>query len=428
MTMAPSVIEVDAPLPARSVWQRRAVVIGLFLGSIMLARAWGVRHRAPVPAKYVEAKVGMGDVVEDVLAKGSVQPRASVDVGAQENGRVARVLVDFGSRVKKGDVLAELETGVYDSQVGAQRAGLRQRRADLDSSRAQVESAWANLETARLARDRTRRLVASHVASQADLDSAAGNFDSAKASYDAAVARVRGADAAARAQSAQVEQSAVNLAYTKIYSPLDGVIVSRNVDPGATVNASYQSPVLFTVASDLGRVRIFADVDESDVGRVRVGQAVDAVADGAMGAHFRGEIEQVRYSPNNTSGIVTYTAVIEVDNPGELLRPGMSVTLDIVTAEAHRVRCVPAAALRFHPKRREAPEEDRGAIDLLPPVGMARVYVVTNSQPGQEQIEEKLIHVGLHDSSCTELRGESLALGASVIVDEAAPPSRKFGP
>jgi len=401
-------------------WVRRlAVGLGAVL-AIGAGLAWASLHRPPPPARFTTAPVAIGDVLENVQATGTVQPLLEVNVGAQVNGRVTQVYVDYNSVVKKGDVLAEIDPLIYGTQVSAQQANLLASRAQLEQAKATAASSKAQREIARVTADRTERLFAQNLASRADLDTAKGNLDAASATYDAAMATISSQQAALGAQTAQLRQSNANLGYTKIYSPVDGVVVTRGIDPGATVQSSFQVAVLFVIAQDLRKMRILADVDEADVGKIADGMDTDCVVDAFPGEVFRGKITQVRFSPNNVSGVVTYSAVVDVDNPDEKLRPGMTTTITVHTHEAHGVPRVPNAALRYRPTPPTGPDGKPilQAPEAALPKGQSRIWVLTSDKLGDEKDEMRVVSVGITDGIYTEVTDPSLAMGSRVVTDE----------
>jgi HlyD family secretion protein len=401
-------------------WVGRIALAGGVALALAGGVAWNAKHRPPAAPRFLVAEATIGDVVERVQATGTVQPLLQVNVGAQVNGRVTQVLVDFNSVVKKGDVLAEIDPLIYGTQVNAQAANLASQRAQLEQAKASAASSKAQALTARAAYDRTQRLFEQNLASHADLDTAKGNFEAAAAQYDAALASIDAQTATINAQKAQLSQSTANLGYTKIYSPVDGIVVTRGIDPGATVVASFQAPVLFVIAKDLRKMRVLADVDEADVGKVQDGMPADCVVDAFPGDLFHGKVSQIRYSPNNVSGVVTYSAVVDVDNPDELLRPGMTTTITVRTHEAHGVIRVPNAALRYKPS---VPLGADGKPIAQPPdaplaKGRAHIWVIASEKPGDEKDEMHTISVGITDGIYTEVTERSLAAGAKVVTDE----------
>jgi HlyD family secretion protein len=408
-------------------WVRRlAVGVGAVV-VVGAGLAWASLHRPPPPARFTTAQVAVGDVLENVQATGTVQPLLEVNVGAQVNGRVTQVYVDYNSVVKKGDVLAEIDPLIYGTQVSAQQANLLASRAQLEQAKATAASSKAQREIARMTADRTAKLFAQNLASAADLDTAKGNLEASSATYDAAMATIASQQAALGAQNAQLRQSNANLGYTKIYSPVDGVVVTRGIDPGATVQSSFQVAVLFVIAQDLRKMRILADVDEADVGKIADGMDTDCVVDAFPGEIFRGKISQVRYSPNNVSGVVTYSAVVDVDNPDEKLRPGMTTTITVHTHEAHGVARVPNAALRYRPTPPTGPDGKPilQAPEPALPKGQSRVWVLTSDKLGDEKDEMRIVSVGITDGIFTEVTDPSLAVGSRVVTDETDADDKK---
>jgi HlyD family secretion protein len=401
-------------------WLRRLAVVGGLVLVIAGGMVWSARHAPPPPAKYLTAQVAAGDVIEKVQATGTVQPLLQVNVGAQVSGRVTQVFVDFNSMVKKGDVLAEIDPLIYGTQVSAQAANLSAQRAQLAQAKASMQSMKAQLETSRIAFERTQRLFEGNLASRSDLDSARGSYDSFRAQYDAASAAVESQQSTIAAQAAQLSQSTANLGYTKIYSPVDGIVVTRGIDPGATVQSSFQAPVLFVIAQDLRKMRVLADVDEADVGKLREGMEADCVVDAFPGEIFRGRVSQIRFSPNNVSGVVTYPAVVEVDNPEEKLRPGMTSTITVRTHEALGVRRIPNAALRYRPSPPTGPDGKPLPQPPEPPLekGKGRLWVETNEKPGLEKSEPRVVSIGITDGMFTEVTDPSLTVGSKVVTDE----------
>ncbi len=408
-------------------WIGRIAVAAVVALAVAGGAVWNAKHRPPPAPRFLTADETVGDVIERVQATGTVQPLLQVSVGAQVNGRVTQVLVDFNSVVKKGDVLAEIDPLIYGNQVSAQAANLAAQRAQLEQARAAAASARSQAMTAKVAFDRTQKLFDQNLASHADLDTAKGNYEAAAAQADAASANVDAQTASIGAQKAQLNQLTANLGYTKIYSPVDGIVVTRGIDPGATVVASFQAPVLFVIAKDLRKMRVLADVDEADVGKVQDGMPADCVVDAFPGDVFHGEVSQIRYSPNNVSGVVTYSAVVDVDNPDEQLRPGMTTTITVRTHEAHGVTRIPNAALRYKPTPplgsdgKPAPQPPESTL----PKGQARVWVVTADKPGDETDEERTISVGITDGIFTEVTGGSLAAGVKVVTDETDADEKK---
>jgi HlyD family secretion protein len=393
-------------------WLRRAAALGVVAVLVGGGLAYRAKNRPIPPAHYVSSTPTTGDVAEKVQATGAVQPILQVNIGSQVNGRIAKVHVDFNSVVKKGDILAEIDPIQYGAQAN-------QVSAQVVAQRAQVESSKANAAASKIAFERTERLFQQGLASKGELDTVRGQYEVNKAQASAAEAQTG-------AIEAQLQQSQTNVGWTKIYSPVDGVVVSRSIDPGATVVASFQAPVLFVIAQDLRRMRVMADVDEADVGKLKEAMEAEAVVDAFPGESFKGSVQQVRYSPNNVQGVVTYSAVVEVENPGEKLRPGMTATVTIKTKEAKATLRVPNSALRYKPTPPMGPNGKPVPQPPEPPLvkGTGRVFLLTNDKPGDEKTESKLIQIGVTDGINTEVTG-GLEPGTKLVTDEIDDPDKK---
>jgi HlyD family secretion protein len=395
-------------------WVRRLGVVVSLVVLVGAAVEWRIKTRPPPPPRYVTAVASTGDVVETIQSTGQVQPLLQVQVGAQVSGRVDKVYVDFNSKVKAGDVLAIIDPTLFDAAIDQNKAGLAQAVAAV----AHAESA---LITAKQRLDRAKSLVAESLGSQQDLETAQG-------AYDGAVADLVSAKAAVSQNNAGLKTSKTNLAYTRIFSPIDGVVINRAIDPGQTVAASFQAPVLFVIAQDLRKMRVLADIDEADVGKLKEGMSAEVRVDAFPGEKFNGLVSQVRYSPNSVSGVVTYSAVVDVDNPDIKLRPGMTATVNIRTAESKAVTRVPNAALRFKPAPPVDKDGKKIAQEPLPALAAhkARLYVVVTDTPGAEKAEMREVDVGITDGINTELKAD--IGGAKLVVDENDDPNKKKGP
>ncbi len=385
-----------------------AAIAVILVGGAFFFRAKSKSKAAP---KFVTQMVTLGDVVEKIQATGIVQPVLQVNIGAQINGRVAKVYVDYNSIVKKGDVLVEIDSTLYGAQVSQQEAALAGQRAQLLSIRSNADTARANFE-------RIQRLADQSLASGADLTNARGAYESAKASVLAQQSSIA-------AISAQLSATRTNASYTKIISPVDGVVITRSTDPGSTVQASFQTPTLFVIAQNLDRMRVLADIDEADVGKLAEKMEAEAVVDAFAGEVFRGRIEQLRLSPNSVQGVVTYSAVIEVDNPGARLRPGMTATVTVRTKEVKGTLRVPNAALRYKPSPKLGPDgKPERAVEAekpeAPPQGKnsGRVFLFSADSFGEEKAEPKYITIGITDGLFTEVRDASIPVSTKIVTDE----------
>lgn len=285
--------------------------------------------------RYTTSRVSLGEVTETIEATGTVQPVLSVQVGAQVSGRVINVHTDFNRTVREGELLAELDPDPFQTRVNEARASESSSRATLARLRADLAIKERDFARARELRERGLN-------AQADLDAAQGARDLARAAITVAQADVARTAASLASVRTQLTQA-------RIFSPISGTVISRQVDPGQTVAASLQAPTLFVIAQDLTRMRVIADIDEADVGRLREGMDVEARVEAFQGERFRGTITQLRYGSTTTAGVVTYPAVIDVANPELKLRPGMTATVTVTTARLENVLRVPNAALRYRP-------------------------------------------------------------------------------
>ncbi len=272
-------------------------------------------------AKYRTEKVARGDVVVQVRATGTINPVIAVQVGSQVSGTIAKLFADYNSVVRQGQIIAQIDSTFLHASV-------REAEANLQRSQAQVNEARRSLK-------RTEELYKKELVSQADFDAAQTNYETAQAQF--------------MQSEAALDRARVNLRYSVIRAPIDGVVISRDVDVGQTVAASLQAPRIFTIAKDLKRMQVEASVDEADIGQIHEGQNVTFTVDAYPQEEFRGKVTLVRLSPVIVQNVVTYTVIIEVPNEDMKLRPGMTATVSILVDKREDVLRVPALALRFQP-------------------------------------------------------------------------------
>lgn len=306
---------------------------------VAAAAAATVYYRRARPAEasstLITAPVTRGSVVEAVQATGTLEAVTTVQVGTQVSGTIKSLHADFNSQVREGQVVAELEESAFQAQVEQASATMTRLQAERDRARVQVEDMQIKLK-------RARELSARQLLPASDLDTAESNARQADAALKSAEAQI--------VQSrASLNQSQVNLSYTIIKAPIDGVVVSRNVDVGQTVAASMQAPTLFVIAKDLAQMQVSAAIDESDIGRIRPGQPVAFRVDAYPDDTFTGTVKQVRLQPVVTQNVVSYTTIISVPNPTLKLKPGMTATVTVEIARADNVLRLPGAAVRFRP-------------------------------------------------------------------------------
>jgi HlyD family secretion protein len=327
-----------APRPLRPQRGRRRWLWALGLLVVIAGGAtWylrGRQGRAEGP-RFETVQVDRGRIVARVTATGTVSPLVTVQVGSQVSGRIQSLYVDFNSRVKKGQVIAKLDPQLYQAMAEQARANFLAAQANVAKAKAQALDAQRQYE-------RSRTLADEKLVSPADRDTA-------QAGAAAGQAGVEAAEAALAQARASLHQAEVNLAYTTIYSPIDGMVISRTVDVGQTVAAALQAPTLFTIAEDLARMQIDTNVAESDVGKLKAGMDVTFTVDAYPGERFRGQVRQIRNAPQTVQNVVTYDAVIDVANPDLKLKPGMTANATFVYAHRDDVLRVPNAALRFRP-------------------------------------------------------------------------------
>lgn len=378
------------------------VLIALGVGGYY---AWLHYTKPPLEAKYKFHTLEMGDVTQSVAANGTLNPLVLVTVGTQVSGKVIKLYVDFNDRVEQGQILAELDPALLDAQAA--------------QSAANVKSAEASLELAMANEKRSRELFSKEYISKQELDASVQALKSARAALDLA-----------RAQS---QKDRTNQGYTIIRSPVSGVVVDRQIDVGQTVAASLSAPVLFKIAQDLRQMQIDSNFAEADIGRIKVGQNVNFAVDAFPNMAFNGIVKQVRLNATTVSNVVTYDVVVKVENPDEILIPGMTAYVNVIIAEKKNVLLLPNAALRYKPVM-PLGKENTG--ELKPKkekreANSATVYVFENGMPKPIKVG-----IGISDNRLTEIITESLKAGDKIIVEEvksnangsknSPPPMRPF--
>ena len=359
----------------------------------MLAFAWWIEQTPPTT--FVTAKVTRADVARSIITTGSVNPVVTVRVGTYVSGPIQSIACDFNTEVEAGQLCAKIDPRTYQQVVD-------QAKANLDIAVAQLEKDQANLDYARLAYERDRRLRETGVVSQDAVDLDKNTFDQAAAQVDL--------DRAMIAQRrAALEAAQVNLDYTDIVSPVNGIVVSRNVDMGQTVAASFQTPTLFLIAQDLEKMQVDTNVSESDVGAAREGQRATFTVEAHPDRIFEGKVTQVRRAPITVQNVVTYDVVVGCDNSDMLLFSGMTADVRIIVDEHRNVLTVPEDALRFDPDGSEGvPATERKASP-----DQRHVWVLRDETPVRVAIT-----VGLSDGTRAEITGNALSTDDRVIVDE----------
>jgi len=371
---------------------------------------------------YTTEPVKRGNVASLVITTGTLNPVLMVDVGSQISGKIAEIHADFNSRVRKGQVLAKIDQSSFITR-------LNQEEANFISAKASMEKARIALDNLEKKRGRYAELFNKNLVSFEEMENIDAQYYNAKADVQSAEARL------AQAQS-QLDSSKVDLEYTVIRSPVDGVVIDRMVNVGQTVAASMQAPVLFVIAQDLSSMQVECLVDEADIGLIREGQKVKFSVDAYPDEEFTGTVAQIRYSPDITENVVTYTTIVSVENPELKLLPGMTATVSIVSGEATDALLVPNSALRFSPqfsekeqgKLNKEPGSNMGSPDSSGP-GWTSSFSSERNQRTQNQAHVWIldetgspvpvpVETGVTDNTLTEIIDGPLSEGQTVLTGE----------
>jgi HlyD family secretion protein len=408
-------------------------------------------HNSHAP-EYVTARVDRGDIDSTVTTTGNLNAVITVQVGSQVSGNIIALYADFNTKVKKGQLVAEIDPAPFKAAVDQSQATLNaaksaivtaqatlaKSQADLATAEANVASQKANLvkaqsavDLAKVEADRRLILIQQKATSQEDYDTAKANYEQAAASMDAAQAAITAAEASAESARKGVDvartqldqatsvvaqdqailaQAQLNLDHTRILAPVDGTVESRNMDVGQTVAASFQAPVIFLIAQDLTKMQVDTNVDESDVGPIRLDQTANFTVDAYPGQIFRGRVAQIRQAPINVQNVITYDVVIDVSNPDLKLFPGMTANATIFTGHVSNALRIPKAALRFRPPG--------GSKSPAQPQAAQTVYVL--DQRGQPRAVQ--IKTGISDTNHVEAAAGDLVEGEEVITGMVAKP------
>lgn len=394
----------------------RTRILWLVSLCVIVAGTAGVwRYRAQNSTPVIQYKTSPAErkhIVARVTASGTLSALVTVQVGTQVSGRIQKLFADFNSTVTKGELVAKIDPQMFDAAV-------QQAQANTMSAKASVATAEATSLNADRQYSRTKALRDENLAAQADLDTAEANVATSHAQVDAAKASL--------AQSlASLHQAQINLSYTNIVSPIDGVVISRSVDVGQTVAASLSAPTIFTIAQDLTKMQVDTNVAEGDVGRLQVGMKTYFTVDSFPGQRFLGKVRQIRNAATTTQNVVTYDAVIDVDNGDLKLRPGMTANVTVVYAERDKALTVPNTALRFRPPSSAAPPSassaardgthrgrQSGSSGAAGDVVNSRTIWILRGT----DIRPASVKLGLSDGTVTEVVDGELNEGDPVVVD-----------
>ena len=392
-----------AATPASPRFRKTWLIAGLLSLAVLavIGVAWWLAT-AEAPVRYTTAPVTRGAVTRAVTATGTVNPVLTIIVGAYDSGVIQDLQCDYNTQVKKGQICAKIDPRPYQTVVD-------QNKANLAVAKAQLEKDKANLAYTKLGLDRAAKLVQTNAVSQ-------DTYDNAKSTYDQALATIAFDEATIQQRQAALDAAQVNLDYTNIVSPVDGTVVSRNVTMGQTVAASFQTPTLFLIATDLTKMQVDTNVSESDIGGVKDGNKSTFTVDAFPKRTFKGAVNQVRQSPQTVQNVVTYDVVVGVDNSDLALKPGMTAATRIVIDQRDDVIRVPSQALRFSPGGASAATQ-----------GQPQVWVLRDGQPVAVAVT-----TGLDDDSFTEIVKGELKPDDRVIVaeqrsaDSSATPRPRF--
>ena len=364
------------------------------IGIIVAAIVFWLSFMGNGSAKYVTKEITKGNITEYVEASGTIKPINTIAVGTQVSGTVAGIYVDYNSQVKKGQLLAELDPSLFQSNVD-------QSTAKLNNAQAAYSKAMANLEYKKNNYKRYEHLYEKNYVSRDDVELARSNYLTAQADVAAARAEMN-------ASRATLNNNLTNLGYSKITSPVDGTVISRAVDVGQTVAASFNTPTLFEVAEDLTKMQIETSVSEADIGKIKVGQAAEYTLDGYPNKTFHGNVTQVRLASTTTNNVVTYTVIISVDNTDGFAIPGMSANVSIITGQVNDVLVVDNKALKFSPENNKQKFDNQG------------IWLLKKGEPVRYDVE-----LGLSDDNKTQIISDKIHEKDRVIIGSAAKGKKK---
>ena len=367
----------------------KKILIGIIILIIIAAGVFVLFRDKEPEIKFRTVNVSMGDIREVVTASGTVNAVTTVLVGTQVSGTIKHIYVDFNSQVKRDQLIARIDPAIFEAQV-------EQARANLLSARANLEKADAALVDAKRTFDRTKELYQRNLIARSELDTAETNHETSKAQVEVAKAQIVQTEAA-------LKLAETNLKYTRIVSPVDGIVVSRNVDVGQTVAASFQTPTLFTIAQDLTKMQINTNVDEADIGKIKMGQPVEFNVDAYPEIIFNGKVWQIRIAPITVQNVVTYDVVIKMDNPELKLKPGMTANVSILTAVKKDILKIPNAAMRFRPSDKNKVNAQQKGFG---------VWQLVNGEPNRIPVS-----AGISDGSFTEVISGDIREGQEIIIE-----------
>ena len=339
---------------------------------------------------YITRKPKRGEIVEKVTASGIINPISTVNIGTQVSGTIAEIFVDYNTPVKQGQLLAQIDPALFEATVA-------QRKAALNIAKAELEVVENDIVYYKKHLDRIKKLNKSQYSTDKELETAQRDYDNAVVQKALKEAQIQQAEAS-------LQQAEIDLRYTKIISPVDGIVVSKEVEVGQTVAASFQTPTLFNVAEDLTSMQIEASVAEADIAKVKEGQTVEFSVDSFPDEIFYGLVTQVRNNPITTSNVVTYEVIIEINNKEQKLKPGMTANVEIITAQKDNVLVVPNKALRFFIT------DENGETQRYKDKG---IWLLENGKPVRISVK-----TGVSDEDNTEVSADKLNENSDVIIEK----------
>lgn len=367
----------------------KKIIIALIILILIVLGAFFLFKNDSRNQRYVTQKADRGDIRSTVSATGTVNAVTTVSVGTQVSGTIKLLFVDFNSPVKKGQLLAQIDPASIEAQVAQASANLSLARANLEKSRVAVRDTLINFK-------RNKVLYGKDFISKSDLDTSETN-------YLSAIAQVKASEAQVAQAQAALNLAQTNFRNTQIISPVNGIVISRSVDVGQTVAASFQTPTLFTIAQDLTKMQIDANIDEADIGRIKMNQPVSFTVDAYPEMIFQGNVSEIRNAPITVQNVVTYAVIVKVDNPGLKLKPGMTANVSIVIDDKKDILRIPNAALRVKITDKDLKKDS--------PKG-AGVWILEKKEP--KRIPLKL---GISDNQFTEVVSGYLNESHQIIVE-----------
>lgn len=381
---------------------KKMIIATVILFTVLIGLFLFFKNSNPSP-QYTTQKATRCDIRAIVSATGTVNAVTTVLVGTQVSGTIKHLYADYNSTVKTGQILAQIDPASFDAQVAQASANLSLAEANLEKSKIALRDTITNFE-------RNKILYGKNFISKSDLDAS-------ETSYLSAAAQIKASEAQVSQAGASLRLAQTNLRYTKIVSPVNGTVISRSIDVGQTVAASFQTPTLFTIAQDLTKMQIDASIDEADIGRIRKGNPVTFTVDAYPDLTFKGNVSEIRNAPTTIQNVVTYSVIVKVDNPDLKLKPGMTTSASFIIEDKSNVLCIPNAALRV-----KIPDPK---IAATTPKGTG-VWVLENKTP-----KRVFLTTGISDNRFTEVLSGDVTENSSIIVevkDDSKKSNTKSGP